>query len=127
MIAIQEHNVDIVSTLLLAGVNPCKNPLYLQAAIQEGEKEIVRLLISFGADPSLKNKSGKNAFDLLRLPEQNDIMELMKDTKVIEKSDENKPKATLIKKEVTSLSALLDALPPAPKQKPSPSYTVTKL
>lgn len=127
MLAIQEHDVDIVETLLLAGVNPSKNYFCLQLAIQEGEKEIVRHLISFGADPYLKNKFGKNAFDLLRLPEQNDINEIMMNTKKIEKSDKNKPKIMLVNKEITSLSMLLDSLPPAPKQRPAPSYTVTKL
>jgi ankyrin repeat protein len=125
-IAIQGGEIEVVQCLLRSRANVKDSPVALNLAVCHGHGEIVRLLMTYGANPEMRNRLGKTSFDLLQRPEQNDIEEIMRTVKEVERS---RDRISLILEgpPVTTLSDLLDRLPPAPQRRPTPEFKVTRL
>jgi hypothetical protein len=117
---------DVVECLLRGGASVKESPVALNLAIYHGHTEIVRLLMAFGANPELRNRSGKTSFELVQLPEQIEIEEAMR---TVKETDRTRTRASPILGDspVTTLSDLLDRLPPAPERRPAPEFKVKKL
>jgi uncharacterized protein len=49
----------------------------LQRAASWGRRDVVELLLKRGANPALKDKNGKTAFDLASANGQSDVLELL--------------------------------------------------
>jgi len=69
-IAVKQNNAEMVRALLDGGANPNLvwksfglRPLHLAA--EEGLRDIYALLVTFGADESLRDRSGRTASELL--------------------------------------------------------------
>lgn len=76
--AVVNGNVPIVRALLEAGAMDKDDPTALHLAIATEQLEIVSLIVSFGGNPQAKSKVGRTAFDLLRLPEQKSIEDVLR-------------------------------------------------
>jgi hypothetical protein len=127
LIAIQNTDTEIVHCLLRAGVSVRDSPVALNAAIAVGHIDIVALLMRYGANPALKNRGGRTSFDLLQRPEQNDIEEVMRNTREIEAPTFKKGRLAFLSQPAATLGDLLDRLPPAPPKRTIAPYTVAKL
>lgn len=114
--AILNNDIEIVKSLLRAGAKVDDSPYPLHCAIQQDSFEIVKLLLLFGADPYLQTRNGQCAFDIVA-PFQKRIKEALK---AIKKSnqDATKQKIEIFQPPVSTLSDLLDRLPPPPRRKP---------
>jgi ankyrin repeat protein len=125
-VAIQAKEAEVVQCLLRRGVDVKKSPLALNLAVFHGEIEIVSLLMKYGANPGLKNETGKTSFELLQLPEQREIEEVMRNTKERE-NVKGRLSIQTASPPVMTLSDLLDRLPPPPQRKVRQPHKVTKM
>ena len=71
MIAVDQGDYEAIKTMLEMGMNPnashfVKEELLLTRAAIKGNEKIVRLLLDYGADPTMKNRAGKNALDVAK-------------------------------------------------------------
>lgn len=96
----------------------------LHIAILQDNLGIVELLLKYGADPTKKNSLQKNAFDILRLPEQNEIEKSLKNTKILPPINHNKRFSTQFKQPVRSLQDLFEKLPQSPTQRVDPDISI---
>jgi hypothetical protein len=127
LIAIQNTDTEIVHCLLRAGASVRDSPVALNAAIAVGQIDIVVLLMKYGANPALKNGAGRTSFELLQRPEQNDIEEVMRNTKEIEIPTFQKARLAFLGQPAATLGDLLDRLPPGPPRRTVAPYSVTRL
>jgi hypothetical protein len=67
--------------------------------------------MQYGANPDLKNRAGKTSFDLLQRPEQNDIEQIMRTAKEIDRSA---PKVAVASEQsvIMTLADLLERMTP---------------
>ena len=117
IIAIMNNDVDIVLSLLRAGASINESPYSLHCAVQQGNLEIIKLLMMFGADPNLKTPSGKTAFDLLK-SEQDTIKSALTEIQKAKIPHPLAPKINMIRPPVSSFNALLDIFPPTSQKRP---------
>ena len=96
----------------------------LHIAILQNNLGIVELLLKYGADPTKKNSLQKNAFDILSLPEQNEIENSLKNTKILPPINHDKRFSTQFKQPVRSLQDLFDKLPQSPIQRVDPGISI---
>lgn len=113
--AILNNNIEIAKSLLRSGAKVDDSPYPLHCAIQQDNLEMVKLLLLFGADPNLQTRSGQSAYDIIT-PTQKRIKEALTTIKK-EKKNIAKQKIEMFQPPVTTLSDLLDRLPP-PKRRP---------
>lgn len=107
--AIENHDTQTAESLLLAGATE-EDPSALHLAIATGQLEMVTLLMKYGANPDAKGRSGKTAYELLKLPQQKDFEDALKNTKPDAKVDPKAP-VEIVSPDVSSLSDLIDKLP----------------
>jgi hypothetical protein len=124
-LSIQSGQTEVVQVFLRQGWDVSQECHFLNTAIVRGYLDIVQLLMQYGANPDLQNRWGKTSWDVIRKPEQNDFEEVMKNTKPIEKRKEGTFRKLI--PAPTTLSELLDRLPPPPVKKPQPTFKVMKL
>ncbi|KAH0794484.1 protein phosphatase 1 regulatory subunit 27 [Histomonas meleagridis] len=128
MIAIQEHNTEIVKALLIAGAKVDENPAALHMAVREGVPEIVKQLLLFGANPNAKNRLGKSAFDIIRKPDPDEIEQMLHTVKAEQQCDPSKPRIAIVDQNITSLAELLDTLHVVGNAcEEKPKFIVTKM
>jgi ankyrin repeat protein len=94
-------------------LNVRTSPFALNVAVCYGNRQIINLLIQNGANPEIKNKAGKSSFDLLQKPEQNDIEEILRSYRDV---DRNRPRVgpALVGATITNMNDLLENLPSLP-------------
>ena len=125
--AISNCDTEIVHSLLMAGAMDKSDVTALHMAIAMRQPEIVRLLMKYGANPNEKNHVGKTAFELLKLPEDKEFEDIMKNTKPDEPSVLTAPSVLLPDTKTISFGELLGKFPVPPKKQERPVYSVTKL
>ena len=116
LIAVMNDDVDIVRSLLRAGAKT-DDPIVLRTAILQSNKDIIELLLQYGADP-------KNGFDILQLPDQKDIEEVLKNTNPLPPLNVDKALAIQSTPQIQSLRDLFDKLPSAPVQRKDPPISL---
>ncbi|KAK8889788.1 Ankyrin repeat and SOCS box [Tritrichomonas musculus] len=121
MTAVANEDIDIVKTLLRAGAKTDDTQV-LHIAILQNNLEIVDLLLKYGADPMKKNSLQKNAFDILVLPEQNEMEKILKNTKALPLINHDKRLSAQFNKPVKSLQNLFERLPESPTHREDPKF-----
>jgi hypothetical protein len=124
-LAIQGGHYEIVQILLRHKCDVSHECFSLNMAITRGHLEIVKLLMEHGANPDLANGWGKTSWEMLRLPEQTEFEEVMKNTKPVEKKVEGRAKG--FTPPVTTLAALIERLPVSDTRRKKAEFTVIKL
>ena len=116
--AVENRDVEIGECLLLAGALE-EDPAVLHLAIATGQLEFVRLLVRYGANPEAKSRSGKTAFEVLKLPQQKDFEDVLRNTK-----PDRKAPVEIQCPAVKSLSDLIEKLPEASQREGRPTCPV---
>ena len=86
------HQVDICKLLLVYGADPNRldngnYPLHYVVGSKETKREVIELLLSRGALPSLKNQEGYSALTEAVLAECNDNVEILLESPLVGKAD----------------------------------------
>jgi ankyrin repeat protein len=126
-VAIRGSETDIVRSLLRAGASVSKSPAALTAAVAVGNPDIVSLLVRYGADPRMPDRTGQTAFDLARGSEQSDIERALRTPRDPEQAPIKGGRIALLNPPPTTLSDLLDRLPPEPPRSRPRPFAITKL
>jgi ankyrin repeat protein len=125
-LAIQDGDVEIAKCLLRGGANIKDSPTVLNLAVCHGRADIVTLLMEHGADPELRDRTGKNSFELLQRPEQKEIEEILRTVKEVKRPSSQIPLQGL-PPGVLTLGDLLETMQPPPPPRVVRSYPVTRL
>jgi hypothetical protein len=126
-VAIRGGETDIVRSLLRAGASVRESPAALAAAVAARNADVVSLLVRYGADPQMPNRAGQTAFDLLRGADLPDIERALRTPREPDQPPFRGGRMALLNPPPTTLSDLLDRLPPGPPRRPPAPFTVTKL
>lgn len=125
--AISNRDTEMVRSLLMSGAMDETDMTPLHLALATGQLEIVKLLMQYGANPHAKNRVGKTAFELLKMPEGKEFEEVLRRTRIHAPLDLEARVPAVSEPVVTTLKGLMTALAPEREVKDRLLYKVTKL
>ena len=119
--AIENRDLEIGECLLACGpLDDGAEALHL--AIFTEQLEFVKLLLRHGIKPEEKSRSGKNAFEILKLPRQKEFEDALRNTKC-----ESSASSEIVSPEVKSLAELIERIPSSMQNGERPKYPVTRV